>query len=490
MTGRFPPRFWLRVALSVLGLAIVFGVYGRFVAQDLDGTALNADEGYYAVAARSVLEGKMPYRDFGYTQMPLLPYVNGLAMRVVGFGVLEQRAVNATWAGLGLLALILALRQRLGRLEPGIVAAFTVAASPNWIAFQTIGKSYGAAGFFLACSAAAVLVRGPVLARAGALAVAATLAVGCRLSSGPVVVLLGAALFFEARGWREKLIAAGLPIGVGVLSLAPFVLAAPENALFYTWSFHMESTMVRRSLAQALEWWKTAPAAILVLATGLFGLPLLVRRRMWTEALFLLAAVAGLALPMVPTSAYGEYVTPALPLASSAGMLAFWSTGEAQGNPFRHVAWILPALVLFHPLPESAPGRTSSSMRDVAKYLREEVPKGPILTPLPMVAVEAGRPVIAGTEMGMFAAMGPQDRDLARRLKLTTILDLVRIVEARQPVAVVKLSGSSVWNFRWQVPTLHRQPNGVYARFKQALAKNYELDHRAGNLEILVPREH
>jgi hypothetical protein len=489
VTRRFPSRFWLRVALSVLGLAIVLGLYGWFVARYLDGTELNADEGYYAVAARSVLEGKLPYRDFGYTQMPLLPYVNGLAMRVVGFGVIEQRAVNATWAGLGLLVLVLALRMRLGRLEPGIVAAFTVVASPNWISFQVMGKSYGAAGFFLACSAAAVLVRGPIPRRAVALAVAATLAVGCRLSSGPVVVLLGLSLLLEARGWRMRLLAAGLPVALGALALLPFLLAAPENAIFYTWTYHMQSTFMRRSLAQALEWWKTAPAAILVLATGLFGLPVLARRRMWTEALLLLAGVAGIVLPMIPQSAYGEYVNPALPLASSAGMLAFWSVGEAQGNPFRHVAWVLPALVLFQTLPDVVPGRTSASLDRAAAYLRAEVPAGPILTPVPMVAIEAGRAVIPGTEMGMFAAMGPQDRPLAKRLRLTTLPDLARVVEARQAAAVVKMPGAAVWNFRWQVPTLHRQPPGAYSRFEQALAKNYELGRRAGNLEILVPRE-
>jgi hypothetical protein len=37
--------------------------------------ALNQDEGWYLYAAQSVCEGKMPYRDFFYTQGPVMPYV-------------------------------------------------------------------------------------------------------------------------------------------------------------------------------------------------------------------------------------------------------------------------------------------------------------------------------------------------------------------------------------------------------------------------------
>ena len=36
---------------------------------------LNQDEGWYLYAANLVAEGKMPYRDFFFTQGPLLPFV-------------------------------------------------------------------------------------------------------------------------------------------------------------------------------------------------------------------------------------------------------------------------------------------------------------------------------------------------------------------------------------------------------------------------------
>ena len=38
----------------------------------------NADEGWYLFASKLVYKGYIPYRDFAYTQMPLLPYIYGI----------------------------------------------------------------------------------------------------------------------------------------------------------------------------------------------------------------------------------------------------------------------------------------------------------------------------------------------------------------------------------------------------------------------------
>ncbi|HRG56548.1 MAG TPA: hypothetical protein PLG56_10940, partial [Lacunisphaera sp.] len=64
--------------------------------------ALNPDEGFYAAAARAVWQGEMPYRDFGYTQTPLLPYVNGALLALTGHGLFEQRTINGLWAAAAL----------------------------------------------------------------------------------------------------------------------------------------------------------------------------------------------------------------------------------------------------------------------------------------------------------------------------------------------------------------------------------------------------
>ena len=61
---------------------------------------MNTDEGFYAVATRGVAHGKVPYRDFGFTQPPLVFYANSLPLRGIGFGLFAQRALNVLWAAI------------------------------------------------------------------------------------------------------------------------------------------------------------------------------------------------------------------------------------------------------------------------------------------------------------------------------------------------------------------------------------------------------
>lgn len=65
---------WGIVALFSL-VATLYAAHARFIARD---------EGFYLMAARLVMEGQVPYRDFFYPQMPLVPYVFGLWHLVAG----------------------------------------------------------------------------------------------------------------------------------------------------------------------------------------------------------------------------------------------------------------------------------------------------------------------------------------------------------------------------------------------------------------------
>jgi 4-amino-4-deoxy-L-arabinose transferase-like glycosyltransferase len=92
--------FWslgLLVVACYLGIAVFHVPYG----------SMNVDEGFYAAATRAVWRGDVPYRDFGFTQPPLVVYVNAPLLQLTGFGLFQQRALNGLW---GLLALLLGAR--------------------------------------------------------------------------------------------------------------------------------------------------------------------------------------------------------------------------------------------------------------------------------------------------------------------------------------------------------------------------------------------
>ncbi len=474
--------------LIVLGFTVVLGTHLALTCFYLYYGKMGSDEGFYALAARSVMEGKIPYLDFAYTQMPLLPYWNGLAMEIVGYGLVNQRLVNIVWSCLALIGVVLALYQRFGRWEPGLAAAFTVVASPHWAKMQAIGTSHSAAGMFLGLSAAVSITTYPLLKRVAAFAFLGTMAMGCRLSNAPVVAVLALILLIESKGWRQRVLVAAIIIGSAAITLLPFWLAAPEAAIFNVWEYHMASVFNRRSLHQMIEWWCISPAAILVLAAGMMMLPRLIIGRRWDVVLLLLAALVGVTTPMIPKSAYGCYITPVAIVAATAGMSAIWTADSTADNPLRHIFWLIPLLVLLHPLPKRMPEPTAATSEIIGSYLRDEVPRGPVLTPIPIVAVEAERQVVPGTEMGMFSAMHPQDHKLARRLRLVTLYDLISTISKREPAAIVRLTGGAKWNFKWTVPTLRRQPKKLYKMFEKAIKKNYKIVKRHKNIEVLVPR--
>src|SRR5438034_1996854 len=64
---------WLAVLLAAV-----------FVPMSLFGL-VDGDEGTYLLVSRLVIEGQLPYHDFYYPQMFLLPYVYGAWMTLVGY---------------------------------------------------------------------------------------------------------------------------------------------------------------------------------------------------------------------------------------------------------------------------------------------------------------------------------------------------------------------------------------------------------------------
>src|SRR2546422_1245291 len=83
---------WLAVLLAAV-----------FVPMSLFGL-VDGDEGTYLLVSRLVIEGQLPYHDFYYPQMFLLPYVYGAWMTLVGYSWYGARLLSAVFSiALGLL---------------------------------------------------------------------------------------------------------------------------------------------------------------------------------------------------------------------------------------------------------------------------------------------------------------------------------------------------------------------------------------------------
>src|SRR5438094_8861035 len=100
--------------------AVVYGwlaalLAAVFVPMSLFGL-VDGDEGTYLLVSRLVVEGQLPYHDFFYPQMFLLPYIYGGWMKLVGYSWYGARLLSAVFSiALGLFVYHQAARLAGGR---------------------------------------------------------------------------------------------------------------------------------------------------------------------------------------------------------------------------------------------------------------------------------------------------------------------------------------------------------------------------------------
>ena len=136
--------FWIlaAVAFVVLGAASVW----------MGG--LNQDEGWYLYAANLVADGRVPYRDFFYTQGPLLPIVySAFAWVWHAWGLLGAR-VFTLLLGAASVLFAAALARRLApperRNEAALIAFLLLGSNLYHVYYLTIPKTYALASLVVA----------------------------------------------------------------------------------------------------------------------------------------------------------------------------------------------------------------------------------------------------------------------------------------------------------------------------------------------------
>src|SRR5437870_10487731 len=107
--------------------AVVYGLLAILMAAVFVPMSLfrlvDGDEGTYLLVSRLVVEGQLPYHDFYYPQMFLLPYVYGAWMTLVGYSWYGARLLSAAFSvALGLL-LYRQVARRAGARAWGLLAA-------------------------------------------------------------------------------------------------------------------------------------------------------------------------------------------------------------------------------------------------------------------------------------------------------------------------------------------------------------------------------
>jgi 4-amino-4-deoxy-L-arabinose transferase-like glycosyltransferase len=295
-----------RSALVVGAQALVFGPLVAF--RFLDG-----DEGIYAYASRLALHGHVPYRDFFYEQMPLLPYVYGVWIGVFGESWYAARSLSALAAAATGALLYLHVERRAGR-WPALAATCLYALSGLVFGYFTIVKTPALASLFLFGAYVLVEARRPRWLAAGLLV---GLAVDTRLVFAAAIPAF-AVLALRRRGLFQF----GGGLAAGLVPSVVFLALAPHAFVFDNLRYHGERTS-HGLIGEPVQKLRTAGNLIgfgsadhalgvqflLLLAASAAALWLLRRRLPFTAAVAVSLGIAS----FLPTPTYVQYFCVVVP---------------------------------------------------------------------------------------------------------------------------------------------------------------------------------
>jgi hypothetical protein len=475
-------RYWFLAAFGFVVLAFAAVWLG----------ALNQDEGWYLYAARLVSEGKTPYRDFFYTQAPVMPVVYAAFTSIWNsFGLLGARILTISFGTLGL-AFFCAIAVRLvapGRRALAALAVFLLLGSNLYhLYYIAIPKTYALAslfvaiGFFLLTFARPSTLRGGVFAFASGLSLA--FACGTRISLGVILAVVGFSLLFSFSRMRWTFLWFGLGGAFGLVVVYGFFLCDPtaRAGLFAAQSYHaarggFDPVFTIGSVSRLVRWY--LPVFVLL------GLGFARRREAGGEPeaflvgrLAFASFVAVFLVQMLAPFPYEDYQVPVMGLLAVFAVVLFF--GRPASVPSRGLlltlglAW---AASFGSPLLEkwTTNGQDRfwtlkkdqcelAQLRDVARYIEEEDPNGEtLLTQDLYLAIETGRKVPDGLEMGPFSMLSDEEW---------------RKLLSSAPCKIAALSG---YSFAIAPPRCDETPVERQIEYFHLLKKNYDLVQKVDN---------
>ena len=471
--------YWILAigAFAVLGVASVW----------MGG--LNQDEGWYLYAANLVAEGKMPYRDFFYTQGPMLPIVySGFSWIWKSCGLLGARVFTL---GIGVVGVLLAvaLARRLApearRGEAALATLILLGSNLYHVYYVTIPKTYALAAFFVMAGFVFIDLAQSAWNRArGGFAFAflsglsLSFASGTRISLGAILCVVGLFLLVAAfNGSNRRVFAGFVAGGLGGLALVygPF-LASPgaRDGLLAAQAFHVarggglhDLTWIVGSLSRLVRWYLPVFVVVgvfVVRHNALTVLPEIKSRTLWMAfCSFLMVFLVQMHAPFP----YEDYQVPIMGLLVVSAVVAFLCVSEKPlpllvlgmtfacsfGSPLLE-KWATNGQDRFWSLKKDK--YELAQLRDVAKRIEALDPGGKeLFTQDIYIAIETGRKVPEGMEMGPYAVLSDEDYERLAR-------------EAKAPVAA--LSG---YSFAVDMPSGRERSVAKQMKCWEILKENY-----------------
>jgi len=480
--------------------------------------SVNQDEGWYLYAARLVGEGKLPYRDFFFTQGPVLPFLYS-ALPI--HGLLSGRLVTLGFSLAATLMAIAFARQLVSPERRGAVslAVFALLSCNLYhVYFTTIPKTYAVGSLFV-MAGFLLLARGWNFFAAMSFAFAS----GTRISLVLILGVVGVGLLvtrFRQLHWLWFGLGGvlGLFLVYGLFALDPPSLKGLLAAQAYHagrggfdpfFAAGAVSRLARGYLALGAVLFATALGRLGVKgltrngqdarcpsgdyagrvalpsqdSTTHYPLPAINYQLKWMAGLSFAAVFL---LQMSAPFPYDDYEVPIMPILTV--LIAVRFVDVMAWNRSAAVGWF-PVLVsgmcaFASPLVQdwmtngqdrfwSIKKETSelAQMRDVARKLEALDPGGTMLFTQDLyLAVEMGRKVPDGLEMGPFSYFPAMSTEEAESLHVMNGERLERLIDS----APCELAAFSGYGFAIEVPKGAPTPDETARKFRDRLQKRYK----------------
>lgn len=416
---------------------------------------VDGDEGDYLLAAKLSVAGEVPYRDFLYTQMPLLPYVYGAWSAVTGESWYAARLLSVAFAvALGTM-LVRHLANRFGT-ALGLLGGTLYVSSTLIFGWFTTVKTQALSTLFV--FGAYVLAASGRRTRWLGAGVLLGLAVDTRL------IVAGALPAFAWAAYRAGAVRRlGAGLAAGLLPSVLFLALDPMRFWFDNLGYHgarSEGGLVgdfaqKARVAANLLGIGTPeggdPQFLLLLL--LAGAAAVTARSLSGRVPLALAIAAWLgAASLAPTPTYPQYFSTVVPfLVVGVVELAGHARASLVGRPAqlrRAGAWSVGVLVAVYAALASA-----DAYRYVTQFDDQDIPVVRDVTALIDAETRPGEEVLAswpgylfGSSAapvpGMENAYAPHEAaalsvERAHELRLATVADVERMIEARRTRIVV-----------------------------------------------------
>lgn len=402
---------------------------------------VNLDEGWYLGAAQRVYNGQFLYRDFAYTQTPLLPYVYGLVEPLWGLGLYQGRLLTIL---LGLLGWWLSVVSafRLGGRRAALYCLALLATSFFAATQYTYTATYALTACLMAAAIDVSLRDWPTRRQAVLAALLMSLAVTVRLSAIVALPPFLLYLLLRSREWHVTLLWSVLTTVVTLgLILGGYWWLSGELMIYDIWGFHLDRILRPKWRLEKirLRTVKTAiDFAVPILLGGCATLWLLwqLRHQGWTKirtsALLVATALMACAVALfvahiVPRTTDSYYNSLQVPMLCTAGGVVLALLDQSLQ---RQLAYSLAVgLLLLNGITQGYATWRDGALpfpfqnqitvvRQAAQIIaRYTPPDATLLSFNQHLALEANRPTPPGYEMAIFSYRPTWSAEQARAYK-------------------------------------------------------------------------